>query len=344
MDTTLYIMAVPGRHCVPLFCACVLGNRAFTNSVASFILVVVGTDELPYIHSAQDTDNSTRSKSSIWEEVFSQWEVTGNRTSPRIAAVTVREIHLAIKSKTTRRDFLKQGTTLAAAGITAPYFVPSTALAAPGRPGANDRIGVGFIGVGNRARQLIDHLPEEGQIVAICDVYRQRAEETNQLKKADWPIYSEYRELLDRADVDAVVVATPDHGRVLPCIHACQAGKDVYAEKPLTLTVSEGRVLVNAVRKYERVFQVGSQQRTMEMNRFACELVRSGGIGKLKLVKAINYTGPKRYTGLPEEEVPAGDNWNLWQAQAEERPFNSALQFGWMQWRSEEHTSELQSH
>jgi predicted dehydrogenase len=180
----------------------------------------------------------------------------------------------------------------------------------------------------------MDHLPAEGKIVAICDVFRKRAEEANQQKKAEWPIYERYQELLERKDVDAVVVATPDHGRVLPCIHACQAGKDVYAEKPLTLTISEGRVLVNAARKYERVFQVGSQQRTMEMNRFACELVRSGGIGKLKLVQAVNYTGPRRYEGLPEETVPPGDNWNLWQAQTEARPFNSALQFGWMQWRS----------
>ena len=233
----------------------------------------------------------------------------------------------------TRRKFVKQSSKLAA-GIALPYYVPSAVLAAPGRPGANDRIGVGFIGVGGRARQLIDHLPAEGQIGAICDVYRKRAEETNQQKNASWPIYADYRQLLDRKDIDAVVVATPDHGRVLPCIHACQAGKDIYAEKPLTLTIAEGRVLVNAVRKHDRVFQVGSQQRTMEMNRFACELVRSGGIGKLKVVKGVCYSGPKRYEGLPEEPVPAGDNWDAWQAQAEDRPFNRHLQFGWMQWRS----------
>ena len=241
---------------------------------------------------------------------------------------------MASFQQATRREFVKKSVALAAASSAVPYFVPATALGAPGRPGANDRIGVGFIGTGGRARQLMDHLPAEGQIVAICDVFRQRAEETNQQKASDWPIYERYQELLERKDVDAVVVATPDHARVLPCIHACQAGKDIYAEKPLTLTIREGRVLVDAVRKYGRVFQVGSQQRTMEMNRFACELVRSGGIGKLKLVQGVNYTGPKKYTGLPAEPVPEGDNWNLWQAQTEARPFNSALQFGWMQWRS----------
>jgi len=241
---------------------------------------------------------------------------------------------MTLESQPTRRGFLQQSSTWAATGIGLPYFVPSSALAAPGRSGANDRIGVGFIGVGGRARQLIDHLPDEGQIVAICDVYRKRAEETNAEKKANWPIYADYHELLERPDVDAVVVATPDHGRVLPCIHACQAGKDIYAEKPLTLTIAEGRVLVNAVRKNNRVFQVGSQQRSMEMNRFACELVRTGGIGKLKVVKGVCYSGPKRYEGLPEEPVPEADNWDAWQAQTEVRPFNNHLQFGWMQWRS----------
>ena len=235
---------------------------------------------------------------------------------------------------TTRRKFLTQGATVAAAGLSVPYFVPATALAAPGRPGANDRVIIGFIGVGGRARQLIDHLPKEGKIVAISDVYRHRAEETNQLKSASWPIYQDYRRMLEKENLDAVVVPTPDHCRVIPCIHACQAGLDVYAEKPLTLTISEGRVLVNAARKNQRVFQVGSQQRTMEMNRFACELVRSGGIGKLKLVQAVQYPGPKRYPGLPGQPVPEGDNWDAWQSQAEARPFHPDLQFGWMAWRS----------
>jgi predicted dehydrogenase len=233
-----------------------------------------------------------------------------------------------------RRNFLGASARVAAAGLAAPYFVPATALAGAGRPGANDRVIIGMIGVGGRARQLIDHLPEQGRIVAISDVYLHRAHETNSLKKEKWPIYQDYRKMIDQENLDAVIVATPDHGRVLPCIHACQAGLDVYAEKPLTLTISEGRVLVQAARKYQRVFQVGSQQRTMEMNRFACELVRSGKIGKLKRVLAINYTGPKQYTGLPEQPIPEGDDWNHWQSQAEARPFNQALQFGWMQWRS----------
>ena len=232
-----------------------------------------------------------------------------------------------------RRKFLA-GTAAAAIGISAPLIVPSSALAKPGRPGANERVVIGFIGTGGRARQLMDFVPSGGQIVAICDCHVPRMTETLQQKKTEWNTYQDHRQMLDKEKLDAVVVATPDHGRVLPCIHACQAELDVYAEKPLTLTISEGRTLVRAARKYQRVFQVGSQQRSMEMNRFACELVRSGGIGKLKVVSAVNYTGPRVYEGLPEQPVPEGDDWDQWCGQTRLLPFNAALQFGWMQWRS----------
>lgn len=232
-----------------------------------------------------------------------------------------------------RRRFLRHAAT-ATAAVTAPHIIPSTALAKPGRPGPNDRVVIGFIGTGNRARQLMDHVPEAGQIVAISDCYVQRMTETLQEKKAAWRTYQDYRQLLGQETLDAVVVATPDHGRVLPCIHACQAGLDVYAEKPLTLTISEGRVLVQAARKHQTVFQVGSQQRSMEINRFACELVRSGEIGRLKDVQAVNYAGPRIYQGLPEQPVPEDDDWDQWCGPTPLRPFNHALQFAWMQWRS----------
>ncbi len=233
-----------------------------------------------------------------------------------------------------RRLFLKRAAAAGATAAAMPYFVPASALAAPGRPGANDRVIIGFIGTGGRARQLMDHVPEGGRIVAICDCYQQRYLDTLKEKKTDWKTYQYHGQMFDTENLDAVVVATPDHARVLPCIRACQAGLDVYAEKPLTLTIAEGRVLVNAVRKYKRVFQVGSQQRTMELNRFACELVRSGGIGKLKKVQGVCYTGPRTYEGLPEQPIPEGDDWDVWQAQTEARPFNHSLQFGWMAWRS----------
>jgi len=237
------------------------------------------------------------------------------------------------QKRLTRRTVLKRGAA-ASAAVAVPYFVPSGVLAAPGRLGANDRIILGFIGVGGRARQLMDHVPPDGaRIVAICDCYLQRCKETLEQKKANWRVYQYYQEMLEKEKLDAVVVATTDHARVLPCIRACEAGLDVYAEKPLTLTIREGRVLVNAVRKYKRILQVGSQQRSMEMNRFACEFIRKGGLGKLVRVQGVAYTGPRNYQGLPEQPIPEGNDWDVWQAQTEWRPFNHALQFGWMGWR-----------
>jgi len=229
---------------------------------------------------------------------------------------------------------LKRNRSLAAGAAAIPWIVPGGVLAAADRPGANDRVVIGFIGTGGRARQLMDHVPAGGRIVAISDCFAQRMTETLQQKGTDWKTYADYRKMFDAEKLDAVVVATPDHARVLPCIRACEAGLDVYAEKPLTLTVAEGRVLVGAVRKYQRVFQVGSQQRTMEMNRFACELVRSGGIGKLRVVQGMCYPGPRRYTGLPEQPLPEGLDWDAWCAQTPLRPYHPQLHFGWMGWRS----------
>ena len=236
---------------------------------------------------------------------------------------------MAVFKKSSRRSFLKIVGRTATASLAIPTFVPSHALGAPGRPGPNDRIGIGFIGVGGRGRQLIDHMPGDGRIVAISDAFRERSEDTNRIKKAHWKIYDDYRHLLEAKDIDAVVVATPDHGRVLPCIHACQAGKDIYAEKPLTLTIGEGRVLVDAVRKTSRVLQVGTQQRSMEINRFACEFVRNGGLGKLHTVLVRNYPNAGEFT-MPGETVPEGLDWDLWCGQTELAPYHHRLRTEWM--------------
>ena len=180
---------------------------------------------------------------------------------------------------------------------------------------------------------LLQQLPEAGQIVALSDCNLPRAEAFKAKAGGDWPVYQDYRKILDRKDIDAVIVATGEFQRVLPCIEACQAGKDVYAEKPLTLYVREGRALVNAVRHYGRVLQVGSQQRSMAVNRVACELVRSGGLGRLLEVRAINYTGPEVASkgGFPAADVPAGLDWNMWLNQTAERPFNPEW-MSWMRW------------
>lgn len=221
-----------------------------------------------------------------------------------------------------------------AAGLALPWIIPRSALAAPGRPGANDRIGVGAIGVGGRAQLLLNQLPEDGRIVALSDCNVPRAEQFKRDQEGDWPIYQDYHQLLERTDIDAVIVGTGEFQRVIPCIDACLAGKDIYAEKPLTLYIHEGRVLVDTVRRHQRVCQVGSQQRSMEMNRVACEFVRSGGLGKIREVRAMNYPGPEDTPAVAPaaEPIPNGLDWNVWLNQAAMRPYNGQW-MGWMRWR-----------
>jgi len=232
--------------------------------------------------------------------------------------------------KITRRRFLARNAALA----TIPFYVPNAVLASPQRPGANDRIGVGYIGCGRRANQLLG-LPPEGRIVAACDVDRRRADAMAARTKCR--AYSEYRKLLEAADVDAVFIPTPDHWHVLPAIHACQAGKDVYLEKPLSLTIREGRVLVRAVRKYGRVLQTGSQRRSMKYHRLGCEMVRNGLAGKIHTVLIANYPSPWE-CGLPGQPVPAGLDWNAWCGPAEPAPYHDDVFIqrsnpGWISFR-----------
>ena len=233
-----------------------------------------------------------------------------------------------------RRQFLQAAGAVAASAIGAPLIIPRSALSAPGKPGANERITVGAIGVGGRGTLLLQQLPEDAQLVALSDCNLPRAEAFKAKHQGTWPVHQDYREILDRKDIDAVVVATGEFQRVLPCIQAAQAGKDIYAEKPLTVYINEGRALVDAVRRHNRVLQVGSQQRSMAMNRVACELIRSGGLGKVLEVRAINYGGAEATPdALPAgQAVPAGLDWNMWLNQAAERPFNHDW-MGWMRWR-----------
>ena len=233
------------------------------------------------------------------------------------------------RNMVSRRQFVQRTTT----GLALPLIISSKVLGGRGKPGANERIRIGVIGVGNRSNLLIGQLPEGAEIVAVADCFLKRAEESAAKRQADWRIYQDYRRLLEQRDIDGVILGTPDHGRVQCAIQACQAGKDVYAEKPLTVCVDEGRALVRAVRKHGRVFQVGSQQRSMAMNRVACDFVRNGGLGRVQFVLGVNYTGPYRFTDLPKEPVPEGLDWDMWLGPTEMRPYSPKLQFEWMRWR-----------
>ncbi len=233
-----------------------------------------------------------------------------------------------------RREFLKRSLLASTAAVTIPYFVPRDTLGFAGTPGANEQIVVGVIGVGVRGKQLIrniKNLSGKGRVATICDCDTRKIAETVTEHHADWKTYEDYRRLVEQKDLDGVLICTPHHQHVLPGMLACQAGLDVYVEKPLSNYVTEGRALVKAARKYGRVVQTGSQQRTMEMNRFACELVRDGGLGKLKVVEAVCFAGPMPYPedGLPEEPVPPGFNWDLFQGPAPLHPYNRLLAAHW---------------
>jgi predicted dehydrogenase len=221
-----------------------------------------------------------------------------------------------------RRHFL--AATLGAAAF--PAIIPSRAF------GANDRIQVGIIGTGNRGNLLIDQLPAPGELVAASDCFLARVEAAAAKRKAKWDVYQDYRKILDRKDIDAVIVSTPDHDRVRVAIHACQAGKDIYAEKPLTLYIGEGRELVKAVRKYKRVLQVGTQQRSMEMCQISCKLVREGGLGKLQLVQGVNYPSSAPIPTLPDDPMPEKLDWDVWIGQAPMRAYSKKLHTSWMSW------------
>src|SRR5262245_56073926 len=240
----------------------------------------------------------------------------------------------AERSKVSRRTFLKG--TAAAAAI--PWLIPQLGKSDEKNPPASERIAIGFIGVGTMNRGHLGYFlgQQDVQVLAVCDVdtnRREAAQKTDEKRYAEatksgkykgCAAYNDVRELVGRADIDAVVIATPDHWHTIPCLEACKAKKDIYCEKPLTLTIHEAKTLIDAVRKYERVFQVGSQQRSSEEFRKACELVRSGRIGKLEAVYVHVGTSSKP-CDLPEETMEAGLDWDRWLGPAPLRPYNSVL-------------------
>ena len=222
-------------------------------------------------------------------------------------------------SRLTRREFLGRAGAMAV-GAALPAFIPARALGAEG-VGPNSKLTMGFIGVGGMGSGHLGAFVSDPQVkvLAVCDVYephRSRAQVV-----ADCAAYNDYRELLDRDDIDAVLIATPDHWHALTSIHACQAGKDVYCEKPLSLTIEDGRAMVEAVRRYGRVFQTGSQQRSDDNFRFACELVRSGRIGKLHTVR-VGIGGAPTSGWEPNTDPPPELDWNMWLGPAPWAPYN----------------------
>lgn len=226
----------------------------------------------------------------------------------------------------TRRSFVAAGV----AGVAAPLFVPSTLL---GRVGKQHQIGIGFIGMGKRAFELLGPVLErkDCRVRAVCDVDTTRREHAKKrvdgkYSDSDCRVFNDHRELLARPEIDAVVIGTPDHWHVNQVLDAAAAKKDIYCEKPLTLTLREGKLMMDAVRANDRVFQTGSQQRTEFGQMFvkACEYVRSGRLGRLQTVHVGVGTSSK-WCDLGGEGMEPGLDWDRWLGPAPLREYNSIL-------------------
>src|SRR5688572_7431758 len=232
-------------------------------------------------------------------------------------------------SQVSRREF---GKTVAAAGV-------ATAFSRGRVLGANDRVRLGFIGVGNRGDQVLDaFLPHQDmEVVAICDIYEPYVDFAAKKSGGQPARLKDYRRILDRKDVDAVVISTPDHWHALQMIHACDAGKDVYVEKPLSLVVSEGRAMVNAARRANRVVQVGIHRRSSAFVKEAADLVRGGAIGKVTVARSFHVQNewPKGIGAPADEPPPAGLDWDAWLGPAPRRAYNKNRTFYRFRWFSD---------
>ena len=230
-----------------------------------------------------------------------------------------------------RRDFIRRAG-LTTVSVAAAGLVPSRSVL-----GANDRVRVGVIGTGRQGRDDMEDMARQpdAEIAALCDVYQPNLDTAQRSLQmlAGVPnqssvkpdTYKDFRQILDRKDIDVVIVGTPDHWHALPTVEACKAGKDVYVEKPISTVLEEGRKMVQAARKYNRVVQVGTQQRSGIHFQKAVELVQDGLLGKISFVRTWNYDNeyPQGIGDPADSDPPAGLDWDMWLGPAPKRPFNS---------------------
>lgn len=201
-----------------------------------------------------------------------------------------------------------------------------TALSASRVLGANDRLNIGLIGCGGRGRGVARSMREAPNVAytAVADVYKTNGEIAREWAGSDAKFFQDFRKLLDLKDLDAVHIATPDHWHAIISILACQAGKDVYVEKPTSLTVREGRVMVDAARKYNRIVQVGTQHRSAPHFMKIAEMVQRGDIGKVNFVRVWNYANhtPNGIGRKPAQNPPDGLDWDMYLGPSPKVQFN----------------------
>jgi predicted dehydrogenase len=219
-----------------------------------------------------------------------------------------------------RRDFMKR-----AALTTAGVSLSMAGLSTRSVLGANDRIRLGVIGTGRQGIDDMQNFMRHGvEVAAVSDVYQPNLDKGLQAAGGKAKTYTDFRQLLDDKGIDVVINATPDHWHALPTVMACQAGKDVYVEKPTCVAVEEGKKMVEAARKYKRVVQVGLWQRSNLHFQKAAQAVQDGLIGKVSFVRTWNYSNiyPEGIGNPPDSDPPAGLDWDMWLGPAPKVPFN----------------------
>ena len=228
-----------------------------------------------------------------------------------------------------RRQFLAA----AGAAVSVPYLIRPGVLAAAGRSGANERLTIGMIGVGGMGRGHLKNMirfREAGEvnIAAVCDVDEQRLARAVEIAGRGVLPYCDYRYILERKDIDAVLIATPDHWHAVQCVHACEAGKHVFVEKPTSVTIEEGRAMVVAAKRYKRVVQVGSQARSAKPAHDACTYIRNGMIGRVRKVTCWHRCPPRGHDSGPDTPPPTHLDWDMWLGPMRWRPHNKAYYHG----------------
>jgi predicted dehydrogenase len=226
-----------------------------------------------------------------------------------------------------RRQFIK--TTFGVA-LAAPYFIPASVLGRNGAAAPSNRITIGCIGVGGMGTENMKSFltKPNAQVLAVCDVdvnHRNTARElvNKAYGNSDCATYNDFRELLSRDDIDAVMIATPDHWHGIIAVAAARSRKDIYGEKPLAYTISEGRAIVDAVQRYGVIWQTGSWQRSQQHFRFGCELVRNGRIGEVHTVRVgLPYGNGGDPQGTQPAPVPEGFDYDMWLGPAPWRPYS----------------------
>ncbi|MEW6234071.1 MAG: Gfo/Idh/MocA family oxidoreductase [Candidatus Omnitrophota bacterium] len=242
---------------------------------------------------------------------------------------------MADKKKTNRREFLAQTAKTASLGAAAFQIVPHTVFAAPNRPAPSDSLVLGHIGIGGRGESFL----RPGWSRFLCDVDSNRlARAVKRVSGDDEDLrkqvktFNDYRELLDQKEIDAVFIASPDHWHALHCIHACEAGKDVYVEKPACKTIEEGRAMVAAAERYARIVQVGSQGRSQEGAYHGNKYIANGQIGTVREVRCWHYPTPSGDWKTPNSDPPTELDYEKWVGPARWIPYNRDRTHGSFRW------------